>query len=270
MLAALLGAGLEVGQLVRHQQGEPAPDDPDVEFDPDRAAGGALPPRPKLGIGSATLLARAARHPTRYPPLAALSALAPRGQASPEPIRELIQAVVPGGGWVDRDGVWIVAMDYDRGRRVAFGRGDAPDVPIADAVAASCAIPGWYPAVEIDGRRYVDGGAASPASLDLLAGLGLDEVICLAPMTSFSYDEPGSVVARLERRVRQAFTKRTVHEASKVRRRGTAVTMLGPGAADLQAIGVNLMDPSRRAQVLETSLSTSAAALADGGLEAAG
>ncbi len=273
VLAALLGAGFDVGQMRRHQTGEPASDDPEVDFDADRADGGALPPRPKLGIGSATLLARAARHPSRYPPLAALSAFAPHGQASAEPIRGLVDAVIPGGGWVSRAGVWVVAMDYDRGRRVAFGRDDAPEVPIADAVAASCAIPGWYPPVQIAGRRYVDGGAASPASLDLVAGLGLDEVICLAPMTSFAYDDPSSVVARLERRVRRAFTKRTTHEADKVRRRGTTVTMLGPGPDDLEAIGVNLMDPSRRAAVLQTSLSTSAAALAqaaEGGLEATG
>jgi NTE family protein len=39
--------------------------------------------------------------------------------------------------------------------------------------------------------------------------------------------------------------------------------MLGPGADDLRAIGVNLMDPSRRDAVLETSLRTSRAALED-------
>jgi NTE family protein len=262
VLAAALGVGFDVGQLVRHQQGAPAPEDPRVDFDVDTAGGDALPPRPKLGIGSAALLARIARRPRNYPPLAALAALAPHGQASAASIRGLIEAVVPGGSWVSRAGVWIVAMDYDRGRRVAFGRDDAPGVPIADAVAASCAIPGWFPAVVIDGRRYVDGGAASPASLDLVAGLGLDEVICLAPMASFWYDKPRSVPARLERRARRAFTNRTSREADKVRRGGTAVTMLGPGPADLEAIGVNLMDPSRRSAVLATSLRTSAAALA--------
>ena len=37
--------------------------------------------------------------------------------------------------------------------------------------------------------------------------------------------------------------------------------MLGPTAEDLSVIGANLMDPSRRVRVLETSLRTSAAAL---------
>ena len=47
----------------------------------------------------------------------------------------------------------------------------------------------------------------------------------------------------------------------KVSATGTRVTVLGPGADDLVGIGANLMDPSRREQVLETSLRTSAAAL---------
>jgi hypothetical protein len=39
--------------------------------------------------------------------------------------------------------------------------------------------------------------------------------------------------------------------------------MLAPGAVDLDAMGVNMMDPSRRSLVLETSLRTTAAALAE-------
>ena len=42
---------------------------------------------------------------------------------------------------------------------------------LADAVAASCAIPGFYRPVEIGGRRYVDGGLYSASNLDLLRDL---------------------------------------------------------------------------------------------------
>jgi hypothetical protein len=83
-------------------------------------------------------------------------------------------------------------------------------------------------------------------------------------MVSFAYDEPTGV-ARLERRLRRAVTRRLMREAEKVRASGTHVTMLGPGPEDLAAIGANLMDPARRQQVLETSLRTSAAALERGG-----
>lgn len=126
---------------------------------------------------------------------------------------------------------------------------------------ASCAIPGWYTPVTIDGRRYVDGGACSSTSLDLLAGLGLDEIFVVAPMASFAFDRPHSVAGQFERRFRRTVARRLMREAEKVREAGTDVIMLGPGPEDLAAIGPNLMDPRRRREVLETSLRTSVESL---------
>ena len=86
---------------------------------------------------------------------------------------------------------------------MAFGRAGRAGGRWPTAVMASCAIPGWYAPVSIDGRRYVDGGAWSSTNVDLLAGLGLDEVYVLAPMASFDLDRPtqlahaaGAAVAR--------------------------------------------------------------------------
>jgi NTE family protein len=273
VLAGLLGCGVTVDTLVNHQRGVPAPGDPQVDFDADDASGGPLPPRPKFGIGSTALLAHAVRNPRRMPPLAVLSGLAPRGRGHLDAVTALVATAVemahaqtsaPDDTWAPHPATWIVAMDYESGRRVPFGRPGAPPATLAEAVTASCSIPGWYPPVTIGGRRYVDGGALSPTSLDLVAGRGLDEVIVLAPMVSFEFDEPTSVVGRLERRFRRAMTRRVLHEAGKVRRHGTAVTILGPGREDLEAIGVNLMDPRRRVAVLDTSLRTSAEALTGG------
>jgi NTE family protein len=154
-------------------------------------------------------------------------------------------------------------MDYDSGKRVRFGAPGAPPIGLAEAVMASCSIPGWFTPIEAGGRRYVDGGALSPTSLDVLAGRGLDEVIVLAPMASFDYDEPTTVVAKGERRFRRAMTRRILTEAGKVRRTGTAVTILAPGREDLEAIGVNLMDHRRRSAVLDVALRTTAEALSD-------
>ena len=58
-------------------------------------------------------------------------------------------------------------------------------------------------------------------------------------------------------------TRKVVREVDTVHRHGTEVTVLGPGPADLEAIGGNLMDISRRPAVIETSLRTSALALRD-------
>ena len=56
---------------------------------------------------------------------------------------------------------------------------------------ASCAIPGWYAPVTIDGRRYVDGGTPGrPPASTCWPTEGLDEVYVLAPMASFVDDHP--------------------------------------------------------------------------------
>jgi NTE family protein len=261
VLAAFLGCGVGVEQLLNHQRGVIVPGDPEISYDPDRDAGGALPPRPKLRIGSPKGVLAAARRPLRVTPMAALSTVLPQGRGSLAPLGQLIEAVRPDGGWADHPHTWVVAMDYDNGRRVAFGREGAPTADLRDAVMASCAIPGWYSPVSIGGRRYVDGGACSPTSIDLVSRLGLDEVVVLSPMTSLRYDRPATVAARIERRFRRLATKRVVGEIKKVAATGTKVTFLGPGAEDLEVIGANMMDPRRREQVLETSIRTSRAAL---------
>ena len=263
--AALLGCGVPVEVLLRHQSGMPAPGDPVMDYEDDGESSGPLPPMPAFALGSPSLLAHTARHPLTVTPLAALSSVVPRGRGTLEPIAAILARVLegagqPADGWTPHPSTWIVSMDYDSGKRVAFGRDGAPTAPLPAAVTASCAIPGWYAPIEIGGRRYVDGGACSSTSLDLLADRGLDEVYVIAPMVSFAYDSPSGVAARLERRVRRAITRRLLREAEKVQVGGTRVTMLGPGPDDLEAIGANLMDASRRDAVLSTALRTSAEA----------
>ena len=259
VIAALLGAGMGTVSLVNHQRGAATPEDPAIEYDHAAAAGGSLPPRPGLRIGSRRLFLRSAR---RRNPLGALYALLPEGRGSLGTIGAVIETMTP-DRWVKHPACWVVAVDYDEGERVVFGQPDAPLTSLSTAVMASCAIPGWFAPIRIGERRYVDGGVHSVTSLDLLAGQGLDEVVVLAPMVSFAYDRPRSVPVWLERGLRRTVTRRVLREANEVRRGGTVVTVLGPGAEDLAAFGGNLMDPAKRLRVLETSLRTSATALAN-------
>ena len=261
VLSAFLGCGVGVEVLLDHQRGIVNAEAPDISYDPDVDGGGALPPLPRPGIGSARGVLSTALRPWKVTPMGALSAVLPQGRGSLAPIGTLVDAVCPKGAWAGHPQTWIVGMDYDSGRRVAFGRDGAPHAALRDAVMASCAIPGWYTPVTIGGRLYVDGGACSPTSLDLVLPLELDEVVVLSPMTSLDYDRPLTVAGKLERRFRRLVTKRLIGEVKKVAAAGTKVTLLGPGAEDLDAIGANLMDPRRREHVLETSLRTSAAAL---------
>src|SRR4029078_9443187 len=86
---------------------------------------------------------------------------------------------------------------------------------LADAVAASCAIPGFYHPVTIAGRRYVDGGICSVSNLDLLCGEGLDLVICLNPMSSLAQATGGSPADRMAAIMRSAAGRRPRPEARK-------------------------------------------------------
>lgn len=263
VLAALIGAGVTVEQLRQHYSDEPVTAGPlaGYDFDAVLATGGRRPGRPKLlGPGSPRLIGSSLRRLGQVPATTVLSAFMPEGTRTLERIGHLVDAVTPMGEWSPHKGVWVVAMDYDDGKRVVFGRSGAPVAPLSSAVMASCAIPGWFAPVSINGRTYVDGGAVSATSIDVLAHAGLDEVYVVAPMVSFAMDRPSGVTARLERRWRAEVTKAASHEAALVRAAGARVRMVGPGPEDLAAIGANLMDDTRMHFVMETSMRTSVTA----------
>jgi NTE family protein len=258
--AAFLASGVSVDTMRNHQLGRPDPEDTRIDYD--YSSDRPLPPLPRLRLGSRSLLVHTARHPRQVTPMAAFTALLLEGRGSLDRIGSIVNQVAVPGMWPARPETWVIAMDYDTGRRVPFGRGDSPETDLASAVMASCSIPGWYAPVTIEGRRYVDGGACSPTSLDLLAGRGLDVVYVVSPMTSFELDRPPRAAARVERYLRRIVTRRLAREAEKVRASGTEVVLISPGPEDLEAFGANLMDPRRRTHVLETALRTTAAALA--------
>lgn len=214
-------------------------------------------PRPVLG--SPCLALRTALQPWRYPPMTALTAWIGRGFLSTAEIGRLVRALVP-SGWSSHPNLWLVALDYASGRRVVFGREGSPRAHLDEAVQASCAVPGLYRPMRIDGRLYVDGGVWSPSNLDLLShdDIDLDVVIALNPMSSLQPGIPTTVMERAERRVRSMFGRRLGREARRLRDRGVEVLMIQPEAEDLEAMGINLMDPSRRLQVLETAIETTA------------
>ncbi|MGZ4306569.1 MAG: patatin-like phospholipase family protein [Solirubrobacteraceae bacterium] len=137
-----------------------------------------------------------------------------------------------------------------------------------DAVAASCAIPGFYRPVEIAGRRYVDGGVASTSNLDVLAGLGLDLVICLNPTSSLHAPQPRTLGERAAAVLREGSGRRLGSEAKRVRASGTEVVLIQPAVQDLDAMGGNLMSAKRRHQVIEVAAQTVASHLREPGIRA--
>ncbi|MFG1708220.1 patatin-like phospholipase family protein [Nonomuraea sp. M3C6] len=99
--------------------------------------------------------------------------------------REVIEARLPVHEWPERDLV-IVAVDALTGEPRLFAPGSG--VGLVDAVAASCAVPGVWPCVTIDGVRYMDGGVRTSTNADLAAGF--DRVLVLAPLPDMAEGEP--------------------------------------------------------------------------------
>ena len=136
---------------------------------------------------------------------------------------DVIGARLVSTDWPDRPLV-ITAVDAGTGEFTPFDRDSG--VPLLQAVAASCAVPGVYPPVTIGDRRYVDGGMRSAANTDLAAGY--DRVVVLAPIPRGI----GPLVG-VDRHVADLGCEH--------------VAVVSPDAASRTAIGRNVLDPAARA-----------------------
>lgn len=212
---------------------------------------------PRVSPGSVRLCLSTLLRPHRHPASAVVAGWLPAGPVSTGPIAEVIDHFVD-ADWADHPGFWAVAMDYATGRRTVFGREDAPEARAADAVAASCAIPGFYRPVAIGGRRYVDGGVCSPSNLDLLCGQDLDMVVCLSPLTCGEAAGRGSAGEIANALLRDVARRRLERELRKLRAGGTEVMLIQPTASDLRVMGWNLMSRARRGEVIEMAARTTA------------
>jgi NTE family protein len=262
MMGALLVSGVPPWFMVAHSAGRTYEGLVDATGRPaasaDRSGGaayryaGGLPP---LGPGSWRLIGNTLRAPQRHRPSALFAGWLPRGAISTEPLKDTIHRVVP-NGWTDHPSFWAVACDYSDGHRVAFGREDAPTADLADAVAASCAIPGFYEPVTIAGRRYVDGGLWSTSNLDILRDAKLDLVICLNPTSSLHPPMAWNPFERLAGVMRRASGRRLGSERKKLVAAGTEVVLIQPTPEDHAAMGPNLMSTRNRNRVIRTAIET--------------
>jgi len=263
VIAALLSLGVDVDTMADSERGLYEPGTPVLDY---RDLGASLPPPPRMRMGSPRLLTSAVLHPRRTTPMVALAALLPQGRGTVAAVGDLVataaaQHAVSATSWPR--GLRVVAMDFDTGARVLFGAPGAPAITMPQAVMASCAIPGWYAPIRTGGRRFVDGGTRSPTSLDLCLDAALDEILVLAPACAFDADRPRHPVALAERQLRRAATRRLAREITGAEATGARVHALAPGREDLEVMGGNVMDVTRRADVFETALRTCAAAFAE-------
>jgi NTE family protein len=139
---------------------------------------------------------------------------------------DVIGSRLVGREWPERPLV-VTAVDAETGEFRTFDRDSG--VSLVHAVAASCAVPGVYPPVTIDGRRYVDGGTRSAANADLAQGY--DRLVVLAPI-------PRGIgpVASVDAQVTGMVCR---------------IAVISPDADSRRAIGRNVLDPAARAPSAE-------------------
>ena len=175
----------------------------------------------------------------------ALALLAPGRHDITEQLTALRE--IEGRQWPEQD-LWICAVRRRDGRRLVFGRPGTPEVPLHLAVAASCAVPGYFAPVHIGNHTYVDGGAHSPTNAATLRGRQLDIVVVISPMSGPSglpKDPFGTSrwhAARLARR-----------EVRALRDEGTAVVVFRPGEVEQRAMGNDFMAGERVDEIVQAA-----------------
>jgi NTE family protein len=127
----------------------------------------------------------------------------------------------------------IPAVDRAAGRRVVFGAPGAPQVSVAEALAASCALPLIFPPAVIDGREYVDGAIWSPTNADVAPAHRDTKVLILAPMASLHgpFNAP----------VRAASRAAMLLEASALKARGARLRIITPDRNAAASLGNDVM-----------------------------
>jgi NTE family protein len=192
------------------------------------------------------MVRRALTRPWQFRPLAAgLALLAPGehdivGQLAA--LRELEQS-----RWPDRD-LWICAVRRRDGRRVVFGRPGSPATSVHLAIAASCAVPGYFAPVRIGERSYVDGGVHSPTNAAILRGQALDLVIVISPMSG-----PPGAQLNLFGASRRHSARLLHREVRALEHTGVEVLVFAPGDAEQEVMGDDMMSRDRLNEVIQQS-----------------
>ncbi len=155
--------------------------------------------------------------------------------------REVIGSRLPIRTWPDR-ALLVTAVDAQTGERRVFQR--EAGVALGDAVAASCAVPGVWPPVTVQGRRYIDGGMRSATNADLAAGAA--RVVIVAPITMGIGIMPPVAT-----------------HVAQLRRAGSLVVVVRPSRDSRRAISRNVLDPARRAAAAQAGRTQAPEALGE-------
>jgi NTE family protein len=132
--------------------------------------------------------------------------------------------------WPERP-LLITAVDAHTGEPFAWDR--SAGVALVRAVAASCAVPGIFPPVTVNGSRFMDGGVRSGTNADLAADA--ERVVVLAPLAPVR--PRGAPTAELD-----------------ARRERSAVVLAVPDETVLDVLGPDVFDTTRWEPVLDAAI----------------
>ncbi|HYE38898.1 MAG TPA: patatin-like phospholipase family protein [Ramlibacter sp.] len=154
-----------------------------------------------------------------------------------------------------RSRLTLVATELDTGRPVAFGRAGLDHVPISRAVQASCALPGLFPPVRIDGQDFVDGALSKTVHASVALQEGLDLLLCVNPLVPFA--APGiarsGLAAVLSQSLRTMIHSRLAlgmkHYAQAFP--ATDIVLLEPDPGDAELHDANIFSYGQRRRMAE-------------------
>ncbi|HTZ57831.1 MAG TPA: patatin-like phospholipase family protein [Acidobacteriaceae bacterium] len=186
----------------------------------------------------------------------AMGAFGLESDATLEPVaqqrRAIVAARLPRLQWPDRPMI-VVAVNAHTGELAAFDRDSGVD--LVDAVTASTALPGLAPTHNINGTRYINGGARSAENADLASGYA--NVVVLAPFGG----RTGTLAAGQFEGLRRLPGADLESQVEALRKQGSRVEVITPDAASRAAMGSNQME-------LATRIPAARAGFAQGKLEA--
>ncbi len=196
-------------------------------------------------LPSPALVARTLRRPLAFRPDVAAMTLLPRGRVDISDRAAGLDRLI-GERWPE--GLRLCAVRRTDGERVVFGDPGAPPARLAAAVLASCAIPGYFCPVAVDGTEYVDGGVHSATNADVLTRAELDVVVVVSSLSAAHGNANGA-----DGLVRRAVHRRMRREITRLEEAGTAVISLEPGASSRRAMGLRAMAEDRSPAVIEAA-----------------
>ncbi len=114
-----------------------------------------------------------------------------RGLLKPESLRRVLERLVPVSRFSELQvPLTVTVTDLDSGRLVCFGAG-GEDVPLLDALSATCALPLYFPPFLVGGRRCADGGLHAVVPLEVAARFPAELVVAVDVGAGFDM-EPSS------------------------------------------------------------------------------